>query len=191
MINITIGGKKIHEHKVNTYLFVVPEDTMLSGCAQEAQEMVPSLGAIFKQREFTGKKGQLLSVPTMVQNEVANCIFVGVGKAKGGNDLLVESYRRAVGKGVKTAIAFKATSLAIIPPAPTLFNIDVDTLVKETIVIANMAAYKFDEFITKDKDTKIDLIAIVLCGDAVGDAIEEQTVTDATVLARAVNKARV
>lgn len=190
MINITIGGKTIREHTARAYCFILPENSNPLTYLKEVSDWYPSLDVLITAREFTGKKGQTLSIPVVHDGKTKDLIFVGVGKSSKTGYPQLEDFKRAIGSGVRQAIAVQAPSLAIVIPNAQLFNATADTLIEQAAIITLMTAYHFDEFITDKKRKEHHLIDVLICGDIVADGIHKDTLDRALIIGRAINKAR-
>src|SRR5665647_811047 len=99
MFNIKLSDAKILALKADCYVFMLEEGFEFSKSLQEvAKEVFPKLQELFKHEAFTGKLMSSVTVPAMVHNKIANCVFIGVGKpgtAKKSID--IENFRRAIG----------------------------------------------------------------------------------------------
>lgn len=188
MINITIGKKGIQDQYARAYCFIVSEDDV-AACVQNVTTWYPSVSELMKARDFTGKKGQIFSVPFFKDDTACDMIFVGIGKAHKAKHISLEDYRRAIGSGIRHAIALRVTSLAIIPPHASLFGSTSDIVAEQTIIATLMASYHFDEFITDKSRKETHLVDVFICGDAVTD-LKETTLERALTIGHAVNKAR-
>ncbi len=154
MITITISDKKITSHPATTYLFALPRDFTISGAVKDfAQTMYPDLQQYLTANQFTGKRLETCVLSFMHKNKLVHAIFVGLGSADAKKKLDIEYYRRALGVLYKRVIGLKRESAVLALPAATLFGITPEYLAKQTVIIINMAAYHFDDYIT-DKERK-------------------------------------
>jgi len=185
-MNITIGGKSVTEQKVRAYGFCVPQHSDIEHYLKDAVALCPMIMEVVKARDFTGKQGQILSVPFIKDGSLHDIIIVGVGVSKRASDSsFLEEYRRAIGQLVRHALSMHVKSLALHVVGGTM-------LAEQIAIIAQMAAYHFDDFITDKKQTDTPLADIVLCGE-MDDNDKERIaylIKRGSIIARAVNKAR-
>lgn len=129
------------------------------------QKYIPGLQQMMSDRKFVGKAGDKLIIPFKYADGIKNLFVVGLGSKKAGV-LDIETYRRAVGSVVRDATDLKIDQVAIYLPSEKSFNCDATYLVQQTVVIADMAYYCFDQFIT-DKNLKYphDLMLILVAQD--------------------------
>jgi leucyl aminopeptidase len=189
MFTCSINDKGIGNNPTTrAYGFIVSEENVLAN-AQDALAWYPHLSEVMAARGFTGKSGQVFVVPTMVNTQERELLFVGIGSGKQGN-LPVERYRRAVGTLIRHAAALKVSSLTIVIPHAALFGISEADLLTQTIVTARMAAFHFTLFLS-EKETDRDLKELVLAGEALGAVHDNDAIIrNAIIVADAVNKAR-
>lgn len=154
MTKYTVSDKPLLEHTTEGYMYLVPENFSFSKNFSEiAKAYFSELEAFMKSRDFTGKKGQVVSIPVIQNKKVKHIFFVGMGK-KDDKQFTLESYRRAIASGVRAAESHKIESVAVeVPYNKADFGYDISFIAQQTITIAMMAAYQFDEFIT-DKSAK-------------------------------------
>ena len=150
----------------------------------------PGLSNLTKQQAFTGASGTTLIAPILDGQSVSYLVLAGIGKKK-NNVIDVETYRRAVGRIMRTAQAYKCTSLAIELPSPALFKVTLAYLAQQTAIVARMAIYHYDRFLT-DKDhkqpkTTIDLVLVV---PTAHKASIKKEISQANIIAESVNLAR-
>jgi leucyl aminopeptidase len=123
-----------------------------------ANHFFPTLQDFMKESDFTGKAGSIALVPCAVNKKNHTLIFIGLGKKNQHTIIDIETYRRALGRAVKTLQCRKLNSAAIVLPPAALFGVNNEYLAMQSVIIAKMAAYHFDTFIT-DPDRKVHHIA--------------------------------
>lgn len=154
MTKYTVSDKPLLDHATEGYMYLVPENfSFAKNFADVAKIYFPELEAFMKSREFTGKKGQLFSIPVIQNKKVKHIFFVGIGK-KEGKHFVLETYRRAIASGVRAAEHHKVESLAVESTYNKAdFGYEADFIAQQTVTLAMMASYQFDEFVT-DKSAK-------------------------------------
>jgi leucyl aminopeptidase len=189
MVTCTVSEQPVGMQKTRAYGFVVQEGSLFAGGVEKILSWYPGLADLMKIREFSGKKKQVVLVPVAVDGEQRELLFVGVGAAKKGI-IDLEEYRRAIGMLIRQANSLSVTSLSLVLPHGALYGVSESELLAQTIIIAQMASFHFDLFLTDKKKEGV-LKEIVICGDALGAVHDvSKTVHDAEIVATAVNKAR-
>lgn len=183
---ITID-KKILETSTQAKAFFVPEtDSMATFATEHCAPHQKIVTEYTQQREFTGKKGSRLAVPVEHNGQLVSFLFIGLGK-KNTDGVELETYRRAVGNLIRIAEVLKLTSISVELPVELVATTK-KHLVHQTGLIAHMAGYKFDEFVT-DKP-KEHAIALELCVQK--DEVKElqEALDEGALIAGAVNQTR-
>lgn len=113
-------------------------------------------------RKFIGGSGQTVSYLVSGTSDT-HVLCLGLGKYTVSSKLSVESYRRAVGQAIKQARLLLVSSVTFIIPDHRLFEVTAEKLVHETVMIARMTEYHFDDYISDEsrKEHRIDLVSIV------------------------------
>lgn len=143
-----------------------------------------------KERQFTGAKGSCATIPVQFEKKSFTQVsFFGLGKKEKSKPLDLETMRRAIGSAVKSAQSKHFESLALSLPESSEFDMDAEQFLQDMYVIASIAAYKFDRFITK-KDNKEPKIEITLCAVPADQKAIKKSETVGAVVAEAVNRAR-
>ncbi len=189
-MEITFSDKPLLTHKSEATALFLEQDFSTTPQLQEiASTYFPTLLDFMHESSFTGKNGSLLIVPCSVGKKNHTLFFAGLGKpVKGVID--IEVYRRALGKMVKTVQSRKLKHTAMVLPSATLFGVTQHYLAQQTAVIAKMAAYQFDSYIT-DPERKVDhniMITGVVEPALIKDT--QEGAHDGLIIARAVNDAR-
>ncbi len=189
MINISVTEKNAAQQRTQAYAFIAlqNDDKNVHLFAKEASP--ESLPAILKQSEFKGKKLEAAVFPFLMDKKLAHLILVGLGKSD--KKVNVETYRRAIGTIIKKAQHAKCNSITIELPSAKTFGVDVEFLAKQTAIIAEVAQYHFDEFITSESRKETEIIDIILVVDSAAHKKDAQRgVKDGQVIAHSVNKTR-
>lgn len=188
-MEIKFSDKPLLSHKSDATLIFLAQDFEFSQQLQIiADTFFPTLAEFMKESEFTGKANSVLLIPCSVNKKNHTLLFVGLGSKK-GKAISIESYRRALGRAVKTLQSKKfATTTALLPEAST-FDVAVDYLVTQTVIIAKMAAYKFDLYIT-DADRKVNHNLVLTFAHEAVSVDVERGAQSGNIIAHAVNDVR-
>src|SRR5690606_4583038 len=122
MVTISISTQSLLNHEVDCYVYIFEKDFRESSL-KEIKQIIPEVSLILKKQEFTGNAFESLAIPCTVDGRAAVCIFIGLGELeeKPGAISLIERYRRALGKLVQEASAYKCKSVALrLPSARSL-----------------------------------------------------------------------
>lgn len=185
MPQILLSDTSISELDVQACIFLLEHNFVFSDALDRLSSRYNiNLKDIFAQRNFTGKVGSFVTIPTMYHKELRHLIFVGVG-----NVVSTEAYRRAIASGIRIAENNYLTSLAVHMPSAHTLNTTAYYVAQQMVIIASMAAYKFDHYIT-DPDRKAKVQKIVLCVTTADLNESEKGLHDALIIAHAVNTAR-
>lgn len=151
--------------------------------------MVPGLRQLLSSANFSGKTGEKLVVPVIGNTGVINLIFVGLGPKK-VEYLHIEQFRRALGIVVKELARLKHDMLAIVLPQESMFNVTQEYLIEQSITIADMAYYHFDDFITDSSRKYPKELILTIVGNSLDSKKLEKAVTYGSICGHAVNAAR-
>ncbi|MDR3550649.1 MAG: leucyl aminopeptidase [Candidatus Babeliales bacterium] len=191
MFNIKLSDVKALTQKADCYVFMLEEGFEFSKSLQEvAKEVFPKLQELFKHEAFTGKLMSSVTVPAIVNNKIANCIFIGVGKQSAKKNIDIEHFRRAVGTVVRHAASLKTTTLSLSFPSAKLFGCTEEYLVKQAVIILNMASYQFTDFWTDKERKGTQLVEVILCSTIKDKKGMQQALQDGQCIADAVNNTR-
>lgn len=190
MFNTHTSDASILTQKADCYIFLLEEGFEFNASLQEvAQTVFPQLPELFKQEVFTGKLMSMVAVPAMINNNIAHCLFVGLGKP-GPQGLDIENFRRAVAVAVRKSTALRGARLAIHMPSIGLFKCTSSYLLKQAVIILNMAAFEFTHFWTDQERVGVKVADVVLCNVNESQQIAEQALKDGQIIANAVNNTR-
>ncbi|HXW86467.1 MAG TPA: leucyl aminopeptidase, partial [Candidatus Bathyarchaeia archaeon] len=189
MITIALSTKKLSELKEASYGYILEENADAKHL-KHVESLYPAIADVFAQREFRGGKNDTLTLTIPSQEGAAYIFLAGVGKKNAQNSIALEQYRRAVARIVKAAITHRCSSLAIVVPAASAYEANVQELAYETVVIAYMTAYHYDDFITDKSRKQIQELKITLCVDAKNKAAAQNGIKEGVIMGTSVNKAR-
>jgi leucyl aminopeptidase len=188
MIDIKLSTKKFSETKSAGYAWMVEEGFAFDKSLQAiAEEYFPNLQALFKERNFTGKAGSRLMVHGTQGKSICHLIFVGLGKQT-HKKLDIEQYRRALGSLVRSAQSHKISSLAFELPAPQLFATTFEHFMQQTVTIATMADYYFDDF--KPEKRSDQLLTLHISVTSAQQAKAKAALEMGEIIGKAVNSTR-
>ncbi len=191
MITIKVDDKKLLEQDTECLALMLEQDFAFSKELKAlAKAVFPSLQNLMATRKFTGSPSNILVLPVALDTKITHLIFVGLGKRKDKKTINREQYRRALGCVIKEMIKLKCMSLAVHLPSPKLFGMTYEELAQETAIIAHMASYHFDDFITEparktDRDINVTIVV-----DSAYKKTAQKAVDQGNIIARSVNLAR-
>lgn len=181
--------QNIHEVESQGIAILLAEGFMPEDYAAVADFVDTDLASYVALKKFTGAAGSLLALPIIHDKKITKIFFAGLGK-KDGENLNIETYRRALGSLVTTAQAKKLESLVFAMPQATEYGVSAEFFAQQTASILEIAGYKFDAFVSKkQEDVQPDLVVTVCCGtnDASGARVGFKT---GQIIAQAVNRER-
>jgi len=189
MVNITLSEKSLLDiDKQGIGIFVEQENIETKEVKEIAQEYFPALKAYCKEQEFTGQAGKMLSIPVQSNGNLKTLFLIGLGKKD--KVIAIETFRRALGSLIKAMQTKKIKSCALSVPSAATFKVSKDYLAKQVAIIANMAAYRFDEYIT-EKSRKVDQdLELVWAIKAADKKDFKKGLEQGMVIAASVNKVR-
>lgn len=194
MITCNVASDFLLEQKADCYAFIFEEGFAKAQFSKELKELtkkyLPDLPMIMKKCKFTGKCKDILVLPIKMGNRIAYCIFIGIGKPKPQNDEKIENYRRAMGHILNQVKAYRGETLAMRLTPGRLFGESEQYIAKQTIITLNMAAYRFNDYITAEERKDGEVLQVTLCVDTKNKKVVAQGVKEGEYIAEAVNKAR-
>ena len=191
MIRVSTSTRPLTEHNSKCYAAFVEQDAPFGGVLAEIQKtLVPGLQQLMVDANFSGSAGEKFVIPAVTAGGIVYFICAGLGKKKGAS-FEIESYRRALGLVVKEVAKLKADTVAIAMPPSALFFATDQFLAQQTVTIADMAYYHFDEFIT-DSTRKYphDLILTLVLDEQRNEDEIKEGCRRGVAIARGVNFAR-
>ena len=190
-MNVTSTDASLAQIQAEALAFIVPQDFAFSDAMQEvADTYFSTLKEFLAQEEFTGKAGSLVAIPVAAGTKTRLLVFAGIGKKKHLATEYLESYRRAVGTIIKTVQGKKLKSCALALPDSKLFDIDYASLAQQTTVIASLAEYKYDKYISDEKSKVVKNIELMLVGPAAQQEAINQGIKRGMIIAQSVNDVR-
>ena len=156
MIKIQITEKKFWENEVEGYIFLLKED-LKPLCKQQDFEKIekdfyPNLKDIFKKHKFEGKIGQSFILTATQDKKLIQLIFVGIGKLTDKWNIELENLRRAVGSVVKLLKKLAIKNSVFFVPDEKPFGLIKPRMLRQMVIIANLADYEFEKFKTEKKE---------------------------------------
>jgi leucyl aminopeptidase len=139
------------------------------------------LAGLIAKEEFTGKRDQTLSIPTLGKLPAPRVIVMGLGAKSGFGDADVRSF---AAKATRTANGEKAKVLALALP---------DGLEARARALGEgleLGAYRFTKYLTGDRKPKAELTEVVLLAAKAGGAQAKKDIELGQKIAIGVNLAR-
>lgn len=189
-ITFSTSTQRALETGSKSIAFFLEQGFSLSGTLAETTKVAfEPLQDFIDQAKFTGKAGQTLAVPMVVEKRVVTLFLLGLGKKDAQHVIEIEQYRRALGRMVNSMRAARVDSVAIVLPDAALFGQSVQDVAKETAIIGMIAAYHFDQYKT-DVDAQYPPITAHVCTDEKQLKDVEKGLALGVMIATAVNRAR-
>lgn len=155
VITFKSTDKTILESKaLGKAFFVASQDAFPEHLTKILGEHAATLKQYANQQNFTGEKGTSLIMPIMKDGSIFTVILLGIGvkhEHAHKEHIYVETYRRALGSLIRLAENTKLDTLVIHLPTHLVCNVTSAYLAEQTAIIASMAVYTHDEFITSKK----------------------------------------
>lgn len=164
MVKVHVAPQGVVAPSSRCYGFFVEADCVYGQWSKALEEnRLPGLTRLLADQNFFGKLGSMAVVPRVDETGVSYYIFVGLG-GRANATISIENYRRALGTIIRHVAQLKSVELALFLSQAEMFGVDDHYLAHQTAVIADMAYYHFDEFITDDNRKYPDdlLLTIVL-----------------------------
>lgn len=188
MIITTVSCEPALSHKAQCVAFFAHD--LESVKAYEIVQRFPEIAAVLEQKEFKGSVGSVVTVPVMSDNKLVYVMIVGTGSRTVTQARLVEQYRRALGAVVKAVLGSKCDTLALTLPEASPFSISVADLAEQSVSIAFIAGYHFNDFITDESRKEPKVLYLTLVVKSADQTEVQAGVVRGEVVGRAVNKAR-
>lgn len=189
-IDISLSKKSVLELSTSAIAYFLPESFSTKEFEVLGKDCGFDILGFLQERKFTGAKGSSTNLAvSLSEKSFTHLLFFGLGKAEKSEQYSVETMRRAVGSAVKSAQCHKIESLALSLPESSMFGVDSELFLQDMYVVAAIAAYKFDTFLTKKdgKEPKIDVIVCVAESDV--ESLEKADSVGA-IISGAINRAR-
>ncbi len=190
MVRIQLSDKAILSTKAQSIAYLLRQDfSMPHSLLEVAQTAFPALTTYMKQMHFTGKVGDALAIPLAHGETIFTLFLIVLGK-ESDKKIEIESYRRALGSLIKMMQQRKMDSVALRLPNHQFFDVDAAYLAEQTAIVASMASYRFDDFIT-NKDRKVNQnLSMELIIDNAQQKEIEQGLKRGTIIVESLNKVR-
>ncbi len=191
MITFTITQKSVEKNTARAKIFFIESEKFTTKqIANIANTYMPNLPDVFEQQEFTGQVGKVVAIPISHEGKYITLYFVGLGDKQKKKTIQIENYRRALGAVTKAIQKNKERSSCFEVPNPKMFNVSWHDMAKETAIIARMALYHFDEYITDEKQRLFDDIHMELSVVANHKRSVQKGIDEGAIIAQAVNQTR-
>lgn len=190
-MEVRISDKPLLTNKEDaTVLFLEQNFDFTTQLKEVADNLFPTLKDYMQQSHFKGASGSTLIIPCSVNNKNHTLICIGLGKKDLNGSINIENYRRAVGLAVKTVYAKKLKSAVLEVPSAEQFGVKNIYLFEQSVIIARMAGFRFDYYIT-DPERKVDhtIIITFVVKPSLKDEAENGLKTG-NIVAYSVNEAR-
>lgn len=185
-VSFSLTKKELFAVSADMYVCFVEQDFKPDVLA-EHKNLFPALFEYLKAHNFTGKAQTLVSVPVTYNNKLITLVIVGLGK-RTNKKLLLELYRRALALAIRAAQKNSSAKCALTLPVAAAFDVDDQTLIQNTAIIAHMTDYVFDTF-KKVEPARVAL-TLILCATTHDIKSCETALAHGTIIGTAVNDAR-
>ena len=194
MNTYTITTQPLFDQKPAHYVFFLHEGFSQESISKELVDLItlylPNLFVLFRQKKFTGKRSDQLAIPIQIDGRIKYCIFVGIGKQDTEWVKKLELYRRAIGHAVQIADIHGCAQLAFSLIAQDWVGIPLTQLVEQTVIIANMSTYRFNEYLTPDDDPIERVCDIIICVTEAQEKEANEGLRIGSIISLSINKAR-
>lgn len=192
MNSIQISTQKITDQQVELCIIFVRQEDDAVLQLPEVSGVYPNIGLLAQKRHFVGALGDTMVLPIPGDSSrIGYYLLVGLGTLSGSALEVLEQYRRAVAKAIRTAVSLRAASVALqLPPMSLFLNSSLEYVIEQTVIICRLAQYHFDEFITNPERKEAEIESIVICIETKDKQAAEKALRSAQMLANAVNTAR-
>ena len=189
MISISTSTARLLDVPAHAQAIIVEQDFELLSLDTIIAKF-PALESMAKERKFTGKLLTHLIIPYAHKDHVSYLIIIGMGKRNASGKMDIEHYRRVIGKLMRIMEEHKITSLAMELPAAKIFDAPISFIAGQSALMALIAEYHFDEYIT-DPDRKIiNERSITFIVDEQDKREANEGIKKGEIIGRSVNKAR-
>lgn len=190
MVRVNIVQNDLLATKAKGLGVFVESGEKFDGVLEElSKHAIPSLQQFMADRDFVGKAGEFIKVPFVTDAGITYLFVVGLGSRK--SDVLdIETYRRAIGSVVREAAHLKIDTVALNLPVADCFGCSQEYLAQQTVVIADMAYYRFDKFITDESRKYPKDLALTLVIQGHDEARIQAGIHTGTIYARGIYETR-
>lgn len=191
MFTPSISVKKLFEINADCHVLFFHTGDIAKQLTSVQKQLFPHLSLLCQKRNFLGNASELLALPFVTEKDrVSTLLCVGLGNKEKKN-ISIETFRRALGKVVRAAIDLKAKTVACELPASSWFDVSIEYLTKQAVIIADMASYHFDTYITdttrKTSEVQRDIVFVV---EEKGYKSAHAVLKEAVCISQAVDQAR-
>lgn len=183
-VNIKLTTQALLENNIQAHVLFVTQDD-LNEQVNSVKDLSANIEQIVKDRKFKATLNSLLIIP-IFNKELKYLILIGLGNKK-NNHINFENFRRAIGTLVKSFGTHSISSVSFKLPAPDIFNVSEGYMIEHITIIANMANYIFNTFITEKSVELITDIHLIVNHfvDNLHDSVKK-----GLIISQAVNDAR-
>jgi leucyl aminopeptidase len=122
----------------------------LSSLTDVAESFFPSLVEYAQEVDFTGQAGRVIAIPVVQDGSTITLMIGGLGKRVHGSSS-IEQFRRLIGSLIRTMQMRRIDSCTVQLPDHAAYGVSVLYLAEQLTIIANMAAYRFQDYISEEK----------------------------------------
>lgn len=185
MVSISLQDKKFLDQKSKSFILFLHQDFSFDSVLKQISTASGDyLQDFFKEKKFTGKWQQIVTLPVHNKGSFTYYIFVGLGNPK---TEILEYYRRSVAQALRTAQSLKVDSCALL--LPNIDSVDYELIIKTTTVIVSMTLYAFDDFLSNAHE-KVKIKDVVMVSSKKVTAEDKKALADALIIGDAVNRTR-
>jgi len=189
MISIELTNKLYWDNNVEGYVILLTENFESSADISRIEKYYHHVKSILKKHKFNGKVGQSFALTALKESTLRQFIFIGVGKWDQAWHRELEDLRRAIGAAILKLKELEVESAVIQVPANKVFGVEQEELVKQMVIAAQMADYKFTTFKSEKKE-KIWKGQLLLATDGKECAKCDAALEQAKIIANAINQTR-
>lgn len=135
----------------------------------EDKAMDEAIAFAIENKEFSGKKGEVVTINLLRKEAPSKVVLVGSGK---GEELTMEVLRKNIGKLIKEATKLKATSLEINLPALRKYS-DMKEATRAITEALIMSPYTFDTYKSDKKQIELENVTILCCSQCNVEELEQ------------------
>lgn len=190
MVKVQVAPQGVDVPSSRCYGLFVESDCVYGQWLKSLEDSrLPGLTRLLADQNFFGKLGSMAVLPHVDETGVSYYIFVGLG-SRVNKIIPIENYRRALGSIIRYIAHLKSVELVLFVPNSDLFGVDDYYLSSQTAVIADMAHYHFDEFITDENRKYPDELLLTLILDGHNRECIEDGIRYGSSVSSGVNFAR-
>ena len=189
MVTLQRSGSSLLDTKMPATLLFIEKESASPTIEKIAQRYFPALTTYLKEIDFSCGAKDIVAIPCAQGNTIHTLIIAGLGSSK-DKYFTIENYRRALGRAIKCLQAKHIDKAVVALPEAKLFGVSDEYLARETAIIANMAAYRFDEYITDEHRRVNQNLSLDLIGESHDARALEKGLASGMIIAQSVNHAR-